>query len=106
MLSEMGRVLPAKASYVGAAGLTDLILEGCAQARKHGVSTVFGRALMGMLMFAFGHGFMEDSLHPWTKTFLEQEPTNTPEVRATCLQKEASPFLAQMTAASQEGKIP
>jgi hypothetical protein len=61
---------------------------------------------MGMLIFAFGHGFMEDSLHPWTKTFLEQKPANTPEVRATSLQKEASAFLAQMTAASQEGKIP
>jgi hypothetical protein len=106
LLREMGRVLPAKASYVGAAGLTDLILEGSAQARKHGVSTVFGRALMGMIMFAFGHGFMEDSLHPWTKTFLEQKPANTPEVRAACLQKAASAFLAQMTAASPEGKMP
>jgi hypothetical protein len=97
MLGEMERISPRKTAYVGRDGLTDLVLEACTEAENYGVSTVYGRALMGMLMFAFGHGFMEDPLCPWAKKNLEQTIPSDPAARAVSLGKEAFAFLEQIT---------
>lgn len=106
MLGEMDRLSHKKTAYTGSAPLTDLILEGCTQAEKNRLSTAFGQAMTGMLMFAFGHGFMADPLHPWAQTFLAQAPPGDPEIRARQLQKDALAFLRQLRPSSHERHTP
>jgi hypothetical protein len=102
MILEMNRLRPAAAVYAGEAGLTDLLLEGCAEAEKYGFPTIYGQALMGMLMFAFGHGFLDDPLHPWTKPSLKQAPPGDPTDRALALKTAACAFLERMAPVSPE----
>jgi hypothetical protein len=106
MLREKARISPKKTAYVGEEGLTDLILEGCAEAGKHWAATVHGQALLGMLMFTFGHAFIDDPLYPWAGKLLENKLLSDPLGRTMALEKEACAFLERMTAASQEGKQP
>lgn len=65
MIQEMTRVYPQKAAYVGEGALTKLILEGRNKARSSGFDTSRGEVLTTTLMFAFGHGCMDDPLYPW-----------------------------------------
>ncbi|MCK7510892.1 MAG: hypothetical protein MZV70_47020 [Desulfobacterales bacterium] len=67
MLREMARLAPEKAVYAGQEGLADLALEGCAVASRNDLATPNGKALMGMLMFTFGHDFVGDPLHLWAR---------------------------------------
>lgn len=102
MIFEMNRIRPETAVYAGEAGLTDLLLEGCAEAEKHGFPTAYGQALMGMLMFTFGRGFLNDPLHPWTKPSLKQAPPGDPTGRALALKTAACAFLERMATVSPE----
>lgn len=65
MIQAMTQVYPQKAAYVGEANLTRLILEGRNRARASGFNTSRGEVLTMSLMFAFGHGCMDDPLYPW-----------------------------------------
>jgi len=102
MRREIARISPQKTAYAGEARMTDLVLEGCAAAARHGLSTVHGQALMGMLMFVFGHGFIEDPLHPWAWNLLGNERINDPAGRVVALEKEACAFLERMAAVLQD----
>lgn len=65
MIQEMTRVYPQKAAYVGEGALATLIQEGRGKALNSGFGTSRGQVLTISLMFAFGHGCMEDPLYPW-----------------------------------------
>lgn len=104
MLQEMAHVCPPKAAYIGEEGLTELVLEGSADALRHGFSPVHGEALIGVLMYTFGHGFMGDPLYPWSGKILENTLLSDPAGRVGALEKEAMAFLDRMIAALQEGE--
>lgn len=102
MLEEMARISPEKAAYVGEEGLTDLVLEGCAEAVGCRVSTAHGHAVMGVLMFSIGHGCMDDPLYPCIAQILTEMQVMDPAERAGELEKEACTFLECMTPEPQE----
>ena len=104
MLQEMARLLPEKTAYVGDEGLTDLVLKGCTEAERCQVLTIHGQAVMGVLMFTFGHGCMDDPLYPWIAQILTDKQVMDPTGRAVLLEKEACVFLERMISIQQERK--
>jgi hypothetical protein len=106
MLREMARLAPEKAAHAGQDGLADLTLEGCAVASKNDLATPNGKALMGMLMFTFGHDFVGDPLHLWARKVLENNLPVDPAGRTMTLEKEACSFLRRMAGAPNEAKGP
>ncbi len=53
---QMTDIFPQKVAYVGEAGITTLIRDGIAEARRNGFQTARQAALLVMLKFEFGHG--------------------------------------------------
>ncbi len=96
MVQEMTRVFPQKAAYIGDEGLMTLIHEGHAEARKYGLSTVRGETLVLLLMFAFGHGCIDDQLYPWISRTLRAEQIIDSTVRAERLEKKAKTWLTHV----------
>ena len=90
---EMKRVFPQKASYIGEDSLTGLIREGRVVSEKYEFPTVRGRALMVVLMFAFGHGCSNDLLYPWISRTLTDERIIEPAAREERLEKRRRPGL-------------
>ena len=95
---EMARVFPAKAAYVGDAGLAALIAEGSAEARRYGLPAPAGDALLVVLMFAFGHGCTDDPLYPWIANTLRDERIVAPAARTDRLQRKALTWLDHVLA--------
>ena len=104
MLREMHRAFPQKAAYVGDEQLTTLILEGRAEARKYGFPAVRGEALVGILMFAFGHGCTDDPLYPWISRTLNDERLADPAVRANRLERRALTWLDRVLSGPWKGE--
>jgi hypothetical protein len=102
MRQEMARVFPQKAAYIGEAGMTALIYEGSAEARKYGFPAR-GEAAIVVLMFAFGHGCTEDPLYPWIALTLKDEKIVEPAARAERLEKKAVTWLERVLASPREG---
>ncbi len=103
MLQEMTRIFPAKAAYVGEQGLTALIHEGSAEARKYHFPPARGDGLLVALMFGFGHGCTDDPLYPWIARTLQDERIVDPAARAQRLEKKAVTWLEHVVAANREG---
>lgn len=103
MLQEMTRAFPQKAAYIGEEGLTALIREGRAEARKYHFPTVRAEALVVTLMFAFGHGCTDDPLYPWISRTLKDERIVDPAARAERLEKKAVTWLEHVLARPREG---
>jgi hypothetical protein len=104
MLHEMAQLCPQKAVYIGEEGLIEIVLEGCAEAMKYQLSTVHGEALMGVLMFVFGHGCIDDPLYPWIAQTLTDKRIMDPAGRTGGFEREAFAFLDSVIAAQQEGE--
>ena len=77
MLQEMTRIFPQKVAYIGEEGLTALIHEGVAEARRHGFPRSAGKLCWWCLMFAFGHGCTDDPLYPWISRTLRDRESST-----------------------------
>ncbi len=90
---EMTRVFPQKTNYIGEAGITALINEGSDEAAKFDFQTVRGKALIVILMYAFGHGCTEGPLYPWISRTLNDDRIIEPQARATRLEKKAINWL-------------
>jgi len=106
MLREMTRVFPQKAAYIGEGGLTALIREGSAEARRYRFPTDRGAALVIVLMFAFGHGCTDDPLYPWIARTLKDERIIEPAARAGRLEKKAVTWLEHVLVRHREGAQP
>jgi hypothetical protein len=106
LLREMNRVFPQKTSYVGEEALRALMRSGRGEALRHRFSSVRGEALLVVLMFAFGHGCIDDPLYPWIgRTLLDPRITN-PAARAERLEKKARTWLTQVLAQHPGGAQP
>lgn len=71
LLAGLEEFYPEKTQMVGKKSLSRLIEEGFAVAKKHGIDSKKGSALISILMFMFGHGVIDDPLYPWIKNTLE-----------------------------------
>ena len=103
LLQEMTHAFPQKAAYIGEEGLTALIHEGRAEARKYQFSTIRGEALVVVLMFAFGYGCTDDPLYPWIARTLRDEKIIDPAARAERLERKALTWLDHVLARPLEG---
>jgi hypothetical protein len=106
LLSEWTRVFPEKVAYVGEEQLTVLIQEGRTEALKNGLDSARGEALMGTLMFMFGHGCAGDPLYPWISRTLKDERVPDPAARAERLERKAVTWLDHVLARRVEGGQP
>lgn len=104
LIQEMTRIFPRKAAYIGEAGLTTLIQEGIAEARKHDFSSVRQQTLIVVLMFAFGHGCTGDPLYPWIARTLQDPRIIGPAARAERLEKKAVTWLEHVLARDDPGQ--
>jgi hypothetical protein len=101
MLQEMTRIFPQKVAYIGEEGLTALIHEGLAEARKYMFPTVRSEAMVVVLMFAFGHGCTYDPLYPWISRTLRDARIVNPAARAERLEKKAVTWLEHVVARNE-----
>jgi hypothetical protein len=103
MRKEMTFAFPQKADYVGEQGLLTLIQKGHAVARKFGFPGMRGAAMIVVLMFAFGHGCIDDPLYPWISQTLQDEKIKDPAARAKRLEKKALTWLDHVLEALRKG---
>lgn len=103
ILSEITRIYPQKATYIGINGLEALIRSGIDGARKQHFSTARGTALVVVLMLAFGHGCGSDPLYPWIARTLKDETIVSPQARAERLEKKALIWLEHVLAYFNKG---
>jgi len=99
MLTEIARIYPHKADYVGRDGLLALLERARAGARAQGFATPRGMTLVAVLMLAFGHGCGSDPLYPWIKrTLTDPRLADDPEARAKRLETKALTWLDHVLA--------
>jgi hypothetical protein len=98
LIQEMTMVYPQKVAYVGDEPLKALIRAGIDQSKAKGLRTVRGVALLSILMFAFGHGCIDDPLYPWIGRTLDDETVTDPAARAQRLEKKAITWLDHVLA--------
>ena len=103
MRQEMIYAFPQKAAYLGKDALQALIGESCAAAQKARFPSLRGYALMVWLMYAFGHGCVDDPLYPWIGKTLNDERITEPSVRAERLERKALTWLNHVIENSLEG---
>ena len=101
MLQEMNRIFPKKVAYTGEEALKSLIQEGLAEARKYAFPTVRSKALLVVLMFAFGHGCTYDPLYPWISRTLTDMKIVDPAARAERLERKAVTWLEHVVARNE-----
>jgi len=101
--NEMKRVFPQKAKYIGKDGLTALIHEGKTEAEKYDFPTFRGKAMIVVLMFAFGHGCTDDPLYPWISRTLNDEQIIDPKAREKRLEKKAVTWLEHVLDNARKG---
>ncbi|MCB2263704.1 MAG: hypothetical protein LGR52_12340 [Candidatus Thiosymbion ectosymbiont of Robbea hypermnestra] len=99
-LQQMREVFPQKAAYLGNEALRALVQEGCAVARQAHFSTARASTLIVALMYAFGHGCVNDPLYPWIANTLQDERILDPAARAARLERKALTWLDQVLANS------
>jgi diadenosine tetraphosphatase ApaH/serine/threonine PP2A family protein phosphatase len=100
LLQEMHRIFPRRANFIGEEGLTELIREGRAEARKFDLEPGHPE----VLMFAFGHGCTDDPLYPWISRTLRDARIVSPSARAERLERKAVTWLDHVLAGETAGE--
>ena len=95
---ELQRIYPQKFHYTGEKALLALIKEGIHKARGYDFAAPREKALIVILMFAFGHGCLTDPLYPWIERTLEDQRITDPSARAKRLEKKALTWLDHVLA--------
>jgi len=95
---EMKRAFPQKTDYLGKENLTNLINEACTKARLYGFHTIRGQAMIVVLMFAFGHGCVNDPLYPWISQTLKDQKITDSDARSYRLEKKSITWLEHVLA--------
>lgn len=102
MLNLMESGFPQKASYIGSEALEVLIREASDESRRYGLRPYRDDALIGVLMFAFGHGCTDDPLYPWIAATLKDKRIINGEARAERLERKALTWLDHVIASFSE----
>lgn len=98
MRRELTRAYPRRAAYVGEEGLGALIRQGLQAAPGLRLSSEQGTVLLVALMVVFGHGCLEDPLHPWLARTLKETELSDNEARVRSLKGQALAMLERMLA--------
>ena len=93
MLQEMTGIFPQKAAYLGNESLQALIHSGITVAQQARFRSARAYTLIIALMYAFGHGCINDPLYPWIATTLNDEKIIDPAARAERLERKALTWL-------------
>jgi hypothetical protein len=104
MLNRMAYAFPEKANFIGKKALTILIDKASTVAKHANFPTYRGYAVIVVLMYAFGHGCVNDPLYPWIYNTLKDEKIVTPKARAERLEKKAVTWLNHVLARITEGE--
>lgn len=96
------RVYPEKYFYLGRDAVGRLIQEGLREARQCGFVEPRHQALVVVLMFAFGHGCLDEPLYPWISRVLRDASIVDALTRAQRLERKAATWLRHVLAAEPE----
>jgi hypothetical protein len=84
---------PEKVAYLGEAVLRALIPRAIQETKKYSVSTDAGVCLFLGLMFALGHGFINDPKYPWVAKTLTNSAITDPDKRVERLYSKTMTYL-------------
>ena len=98
MLREMAHIFPEKAAYLGKQSLQALIAESFDVAQRAHFPTTRGHTLILSLMFAFGHGCVNDPLYPWIANTLTDDKIVDSGARAVRLERKSLTWLDHVIA--------
>lgn len=87
-LATLRWIHPQQCAYLGDAPLREIVLRARPIAERCGLATERGVALTLALMFAVGHGFAEDPVHPWIEATLRDPELDTAERRVVALERQ------------------
>lgn len=102
IMQEMNRIFPQKAEHIGQKALIKLIHEGRAVAKEYKFPPLRAEGLIIVLMFAFGHGCIDDPLYPWIKRTLNDDKIVSPAAKAERLEKKSLTWLNQILSKPRE----
>lgn len=103
ILWMMDWIYPEKFSHTGDAALRRLLARCSASGRSLGLTDNFGTALLGTLMYAFGHGVLDDPLYPWVAKTLRDEQIANPADRAERLYRKTLVYFSRVASTLGEG---
>lgn len=103
MRQEMARIFPRKADFVGDRGMSSLVHSGKTAADKYYFVSPRAQGLVIALMFAFGHGCVDDPLYPWISSTLADPRLADSAGRADRLEKKSITWLEHVLARRSEG---
>jgi hypothetical protein len=92
-LEQLAAVHPEKAAFLGSTALLALVARAEEEAQKWGVATDEGIALFIGLMYALGHGFVDDPKYPWIKGTLSRAAFPDPARRVERLYSKVMTYL-------------
>lgn len=94
----MYQAFPRKATYLGRPALKAVIVEGRAAAKRYSLTTLRAEALIVILMYAFGHGCIDDPLYPWISQTLNDPRIVDATARGERLERKALTWLDHVLA--------
>lgn len=100
---ELYRAFPLKVAFSGEDGIRSLIKHGRCVAKLYCFDTPRSQALLVILMFAFGHGCINDPLYPWIKNTLNDQRIINSKERAKRLEKKSLTWLRHVLLTNAEG---
>jgi len=89
MCKEMTLIFPQKTAYIGKDSLVKLIHEGQSEAQKYDFLGIRANSLIVVLMFAFGHGCINDPLYPWISKTIKNKSIIDPVDKTKLLEKKS-----------------
>ena len=101
VLEEMHLIFPEKSAYLGNDILMTLIGRAEAEAERWDFSAPRPKAMMAILMFAFGHGCADDDLYPWIRRTLRDSKIVSANARAQRLERKAITWLEHVVAGNE-----
>ena len=96
MLAQLKQLYPEKCNYIGDECLQNVIQEATEMAETHQFLNPRSLALFVVLMFAFGHGFMDDPLFPWIAHTLNDPKLSAPEDKSRRLEERMLVYLDEV----------
>jgi hypothetical protein len=104
MLAMLRWAYPQLVAYTGEEPVIELIHLSRARALEHDFSAIRAQAMVGILMFAFGKGCLNDPLYPWIANTLKDERIMDAAARAARLERRALIWLDHVIEDNRKGR--
>ena len=99
----LARMHPQRVRYLTASAVRALQDKAAHEADRRGLDGAAGPALLLALMFSFGHGVVDDPLHPWVGATLS-DPALAGQAKTVALHARARERIAQLLAPTLEAR--